>query len=363
MNPAVERLLAHKEEIDRRLSKYFNEKVQHAVTASETIEYVKELAERIKDYNLRGGKRIRPAFVVEGYKAVGGKDLDAIYDAALAAETMEGFLLIHDDVMDRDEVRRGGRTVHSIYRDWYLERIDSSLEEAEHFGNSIAVNAGDIVFTLGYELLATARFDPALKVKAIKRYSTIARYTGYGQVLDLIIEKLPVEQVTEKHVMTVHKFKTSLYTVTGPLQIGVILAGGNEDQLKVMEEYGENVGIAFQVFDDILGMFGDEKKLGKPADSDLKEGKRTLLILKAFERADDEQKQKIKNALGNRNLTPEQLEEVRNIIKETGALDYSKQLCLELVEKGKKALDKADLDPDSKDFLVGIADYMVNREY
>ncbi len=360
---AIEKLKQHKQEVDKRLSKYFHEKLEHAVMESEAIEYIKELSEHINEYNLRGGKRIRPAFVVEGYRAVGGKDIDSIYDAALAVETMEGYLLIHDDVMDRDDLRRGGKTVHRIYKEWFEEKLKGMPEEAEHFGNSIAIDAGDIVETFGPELIALSNFPAERKIEAIKKYSKIARYTGYGQALDLIVEKLPVEQVTEKHVLTVHKFKTSLYTITGPLQIGVILAGGTKEQQELMEQYGENVGIAFQIQDDILGIYADEKKLGKPVGSDLKEGKRTLLILKALEKGTPEQNEKLKSFLGKQDITPEDVKEAQKIIEETGSLEYSKNLAIEYAKKGISAIENAELEQEGKEYLLGIADYLINREF
>ena len=360
---ATEKLKEHKQEVDKRLSKYFHEKLEHAVTESESIEYITELSKHINEYNLRGGKRIRPAFVVEGYRAVGGEDIDAIYDAALAVETMEGFLLIHDDMMDRDDLRRGGKTVHSIYREWFKKEFNGNDKEAEHFGDSMAIDAGDIVETFGPELIATSNFPAERRVEAIKKYAVITRYTGYGQALDLIVEKLPVEKVTEKHVLTVHKFKTSLYTITGPLQIGVILAGGSKEQQGIMEQYGENVGIAFQIQDDILGIYADEKKLGKPVGSDLKEGKRTLLILKALEKGTPEQQEKLKSFLGKQDITPEDVKEAQKIIEETGSLAYSKQLAIDYAKKGIQAIENADFNQEAKEYMLGIADYLINREF
>jgi len=360
---AIEKLKEHKQEVDKRLSKYFHEKIEHAVKESESIEYIDELSEHIREYNLRGGKRIRPSFVVEGYRAVGGKDIDSIYDAALAVETMEGYLLIHDDMMDRDDLRRGGKTVHAIYREWFKNRFNENEKEAEHFGDTIAICAGDIVETFGTELIARSNFPAELKIKAIQKYNFIARYTGYGQVLDTIVEELPPEKVTEKHVLTVHKFKTSLYTITGPLQIGTILAGGTPEQLNIMEEYGKNLGVAFQIQDDILGIYADEKKLGKPVGSDLKEGKRTLLILKALEKGTPEQQQKLKSLLKKQDITPEEVKEAQDIIRDTGSLDYSKQLAVQYANKGIEAIKNTNFEQEGKEYMLGIADYLINREF
>ena len=358
----MEKLKEHKEEVDKRLSKYFNEKLQHAVMQSESIEYVKELSEIIKEFNLRGGKRLRPSFIVEGYKCVGGTDIEAIYDASLAIETMEGFLLIHDDVMDQDDLRRGGKTVHKIYREWYKNKLGGPEEKAVHFGNNIAINAGDIVETFGPEIIANSSFPDELKIKAIKEYTKLSRYTGYGQVLDIIVGQLPLDNVTEQQVLTVHTFKTALYSVIGPLQIGAVLGGANQEQIDLMEKFGKPLGVAFQIQDDLLGMFGDEQKLGKAADSDIKEGKRTLLTLKAYQNGTQEQKEKIMKVLGNREATKEEIQELRNIVKETGSYDYSKEKAINLVKEAKEAINNSNFTQEGKNYLLGIADYLINRE-
>jgi len=352
----------HKKEIDKRLEKYLEKKLKHAIKESEAIDYITELAGYIKEYNLRGGKRIRPTFIIEGYRSVGGKDINSIYDASLCVETMEGFLLTHDDVMDRDDMRRGGKTIHKIYEEWFLKNIKKDKKEAEHFGNTMAIDLGDIMETFGPEILASSNFPEQRKIEAIKKYTTMSRYTGYGQALDLIVEKLPLEKVTEKHIITVHKFKTSLYTITGPLQIGVILAGGTKHQQKIMEKYGENLGIAFQIQDDLLGIYADEKKLGKPIGSDLKSGKRTLLVIKALEKATQKQKEKLKKLIGKKDITNQEIEEAKKIIKDTGSYDYSKKLAVEYAQKAIQAIEKEKLEQEGKEYLLDIAEYLIKKK-
>jgi geranylgeranyl diphosphate synthase type I len=326
-------------------------------------ECISGMTEVIRDYNLRGGKRIRPAYVIEGYKAVGGTDTDEIYNASLAAEILEGYLLVHDDIMDKDDLRRGGPTVHRIYREYYQKNINENLANATHFGNSMAIIIGDILETMAIDAIANTKFDPTLKAKAIRRYSQVVRYTGYGQALDMLLENMPVEKVKKEDILMVHKLKTSIYTMEGPLHTGGILGGATDEQLKSYTDYAIPLGQAFQIHDDLLGMFGDEKKLGKPATSDLKEGKRTFLIVKALENGTEEQKQKIKQCLGNPNVTIQEVEEIRDIIKTTGSFDYSKNLANELAEQARTAIRNADITTEGKEYMIGIADYMVNREY
>jgi geranylgeranyl diphosphate synthase type I len=171
------------------------------------------------------------------------------------------------------------------------------------------------------------------------------------------------EKVSEKDVLQVHEFKTSRYTIEGPLHLGAILAGASEKDLDVLSAYGLPLGQAFQLQDDVLGTFGREEKLGKPVDSDLKQGKKTVLVLRALEKASPEQKKKLLACLGNKDLTKEMAEEARNIIKATGSYDYSKTLAEKLCLQAKQAIQKSRFRSEGKDFLLGIADYMLHRDY
>jgi geranylgeranyl diphosphate synthase type I len=156
--------------------------------------------------------------------------------------------------------------------------------------------------------------------------------------------------------------KTAKYTIEGPLHLGAILAGAKDELLDALSKYAVPVGIAFQIQDDILGIFGSEKKLGKPVGSDIEEGKQTLLVVKAGEKADRSQLKKMNYLLGKPNLNHREIEEFRNIITDTGSLDYAKNLARKLITKGKQALISAKIKKETKDFLLGIADYMISRE-
>ncbi len=354
---AIAKLKEHKAIIDEKLEAYIEKKKGHAL---EINAYANEMMGILKEFNLRGGKRLRPAFVVEGYRCVGGTDMDSIYYASLASEIMEGYLLVHDDVMDLDDVRRGGKSVHCTYREYHKKNF--SGEGAQHFGESMAIIGGDVLETLGIDVLATSNFPDALKVKAMQKYATIVRYTGYGQLLDVLSEELPIDRVTEDHVLTIHKMKTSMYTIEGPLQMGAMLAGAGDAELKMFSDYGVPLGQAFQLQDDMLGLFGKEEKLGKPVDSDLKEGKRTILILKALESANDNERKDVMSALGNESVTPEQVEIVRDIVRSTGSYDYSKQLAAKLAEQARVAVAESTFVDEGKGYLLGIADFLINRE-
>jgi len=144
--------------------------------------------------------------------------------------------------------------------------------------------------------------------------------------------------------------------------VGALLGGATQKQLDVFTAYGIPLGQAFQLQDDMLGLFGNAEKLGKPVDSDLKEGKRTLLILKALEKASKKERAELLAALGNKDVTPAQVDRVREIVKSTGSFDYSKALAARLAAEARDAVAKSKFEKDGKDYLLGIADYLINRE-
>ncbi|MBD3314100.1 polyprenyl synthetase family protein [Candidatus Woesearchaeota archaeon] len=346
---AIKVLGEYKKRIDSALGDFFDKKINEAEAIdSSAVEIMKNL----KDFNLRGGKRIRPALMIHGYKCFSDaddkKDKDLIR-FSLAAELMEGFFLIHDDVLDQDELRRGGPTFHAIYR----ERFNDS-----HFGEGVAIVAGDMQNSLANEIIAEAG-----SVELLKQYHKTALRTEYGWLIESMLTKKPIDEVTEEDVMKVNMYKTSAYTIEGPLIMGATLAGAGEKNIKILSDFAIPLGQAFQIQDDILGMFGDEKKLGKPVGSDIREGKVTLLIVKALEKASEEDKKELLSALGKKDITIEEIERLRKIINDCSSLDYSKRMAEEMIEKAKKALENADFRKEGKDFLEGIADFLINREY
>jgi geranylgeranyl diphosphate synthase type I len=348
-------LKQYKGNIDHQLRLFFDSKIKRVKTISP---YAVEMLEHLKEFTLRGGKRIRPVLTIFGYKAIGGRDEEAITQAALAVELMESYLLIHDDIMDQDELRRGYLTIHKIY-----ENKSKRLFSTEHkrFGESMAIIAGDILAILGSEAIAYARFPQKNKIRAIDKFNRVVINTCFGQILDIRSEL--ENDIKEENILRTHELKTAVYTIEGPLHIGALLAGASEKQLKVLSNYAIPLGQAFQIQDDILGMFGEQKKLGKPIGSDLKEGKKTLLIVKALERANDTEKKIILQGLGNKNLSDKEIDKIKSIIKVTDSLAYSQELAIGLINRAKSVMVSSKFRKDAKNFLVGIADYMLNREY
>jgi geranylgeranyl diphosphate synthase type I len=352
---AKNELLRYKKIIDRHLAVYFSKGLKEAEKISPlAVQAVKN----IEKLTLSGGKRARAAFMYWGYKAANGRSEEKIIEASMSIELTHIFLLIHDDIIDRDAFRHGVPTMHKVYEN--MARRMRFRKDPEHFGNSLALVVGDMAAAAGNEIIFNSKFLPKKILKALSKLQDIVSVTVGGEMMDVILEAKG--KATQKEILKVHENKTAKYTIEGPLHLGALLAGASKNLLDDLSAYAIPVGIAFQIQDDILGVFGNEKKLGKPVCSDLREGKQTLLVVKALENGSRADRQIIFDLMGKRDATSEEIEKFREIVRKTGSLEYSQNLAQGLVEKGKKTLEKSKIKKDAKDFLIGIADYIVNRE-
>ena len=360
MPDALSILKDYKARIDRQMSDFFDAKIKEAEKIDKSSA---EMMRDLKEFNLRGGKRIRPALMIHGYKCFKEADTaeeKSLVFASLAIELMEGFLLIHDDVLDQDELRRGGPTIHKAYERKYADVRNIA---SKRFGEGVAIVAGDMQNSLANEIILDSNFSSDTIKDFSKKYHEVALKTEYGWLCESMLAAKKIENITEDDIMKVNTYKTAAYTIEGPLHTGALLAGAKKEQLKALSDFAVPVGIAFQIQDDILGMFGNEKKLGKPVGSDIKEGKVTLLIVKAFEKINEKDKKTLLNALGKKDISMKDIENVRKIITDSGSLDYSKKLAEKLIMQAKQSLDKADFRKEGKDFMMGIADFLIKREY
>jgi geranylgeranyl diphosphate synthase type I len=351
-----EEIADFKKKADREIEAYLDKSIKEARKNDKVIAdalcYVKELI-------LAGGKRIRPALMYYGYIGAGGKEKEKMLKAAISIELIHMFLLMHDDIIDRDGERHGKETMNRRY-----EKIGKKYfpkKDSKHFGTSMALIIGDMVAALGNQIIFNSQFDEKLIMKALHRLQSIISFTVIGEVKDFYIEYKG--KASEKDVLDMYEYKTAKYTIEGPLCLGATLGGASESLLKDIAKYSIPLGIAFQIQDDILGIFGSEKKLGKKVGSDIEEGKMTLLVVRARKDSNKKQREVLDRILGKgKELTKNDIEIFRNIIKETGALDYSIQMANGCIEEGKKELEKLNFSQEAKEFLNGMADYMVNRE-
>lgn len=339
-------------EVDRFLDNYFNKRAREVDYATPIAQ---ELTRDILSF-LKGGKRLRAGLVKLGYELSGGKSVKRVLPIAAATEVLHGAFLIHDDIIDRGEVRHGRETVHIKYQNL----LDNRKRDNAHFGESMGIVVGDIAFFETSRLIIESNLSPEIKNRVLGEMTNVALDTGYGEALDVKLSNFP--KITQRDVLKIHELKTAFYTFIGPLAYGAIAAGANSAVLGAIREYGFPIGIAFQLQDDILGMFGDEKTLGKPVTSDMKEGKNTLLYLEAKKRGTNKEKIILARVWGNSNVTNKEVRQVRDIIKKTGALDHSINMARHLVKQGKKAIPRLSQNPKYREILITLADYIITRE-
>ncbi len=344
----MEFMKEHKALVEDTLREFFRRK-------KEGLDHplIRDAVESIEEYTLRGGKRIRAILMILGYRLFGGAG-NEIIKAASSLELVQSYFLIHDDIMDESELRRGEETLHVKYAGIARGKI----RDPDRFGENVAIIAGDLANTYAIEMFNSTDFPLDRKNEALMELLRIMEFTGYGQLIDVYSSIL--DDFGEQELLLLHEYKTANYTIYGPLALGAILAGGNPD---VFRDFAIPIGIAFQLQDDILGLFGTEERIGKPVTSDLAEGKKTLLIIKALEMGNEKDRQIILDALGNPSVTREQLEQVRNIVVSTGSLDYSRNLAAKLVQRGKEHLTSLNFPggEEYRNILLDLADYMIKR--
>ena len=307
------------------------------------------------EFALREGKRLRPAFMYFSYVGFNGDGNDEVLKSSIALELFHAGALVLDDIIDHSDLRRNKPTLHKLVG----QRLNNS-----DLGEGIGIVAGNVLITLAGSALSSLSIDSQRAQNARTIYDQMSVEVNYGQYLDLLGNIS--EETDEDLVMKIMEYKTARYTIQKPLLIGATLAGASDADLAALSKYAIPLGIAFQIKDDILGMYGNERKVGKPTDSDLKEGKKTILTVETIkvlsETSREDDLVRFKSILGNPNLTPDDYLWAQDIIKETGALDYANQLISNLTEAAKANIAELSANTNFKTFLTGIADLMINRE-
>lgn len=348
-----------KARLDPKIAAYFDKTLRDLLVEDELVY---QSLQHVKTMTLVGGKRLRPAFMYYGYLAAGGTDRERLLDTAVAVELIHMFLLIHDDIIDRDALRHGEATLHERYRAWGKKYL--KLEDPDHFGNSIALIMGDMLFALGNDIIFNSGFSDRQVFAALSHMQKIVTHTVIGQARDIYIEYRGSASIDE--VLSMYEKKTARYTVEGPLHLGSLLAGGTPKLAEALTAYALPIGTAFQIQDDILGIFGTEDRLGKPVGSDIREGKITLLVAYVMSEGSSAAKRELRTLLSKKQtLTLADIERFREIIREAGALDQAQQLARTYIATGLNALEaiQEPIAPEAREFFVGVADYMAKREY
>jgi geranylgeranyl diphosphate synthase, type I len=341
--PAVERALAS----------------SYAGARREAPRGAREFLDVNREFTLRGGKRFRAVLVLAGYHIATGRAPTAAVPAAAGLEHFQSWMLVHDDIIDHADERRGGPTVHrAISAAHRAARRGGSSEE---YGVGVAITLGDLEEPFTVEAILSSRSTPAARLAAVAEYARMTRRTAYGQLLDLRYGSLDPADVTEQDVLEVHRLKSAVYTVASPLAIGALLGGTPRVRLRDLEAAAIDLGIAFQLRDDLLGAGFEAAATGKSA-NDLVEGKRTLLVVEAWRRGSDPDRAALRRVLGHADSTDEDVARAREVLRSTGSVEYSERRIAELTRRALGRVERSrTIRRAAKPLLGEIAEKLTRR--
>ncbi len=323
----MEEIDDRKEVIEQRMEEIFEKKNEHP------------LWEYMSYYPESGGKKLRPFLTMVSTGSFGVSESKAV-PYGIALELVHNFTLVHDDLMDQDEMRRGRATLH------------------RKIGDPNAINAGDGLFALSFNILSQTEVEGEKVRTLLEELSASILKIAEGQEEDLRFEK--TFEIEEEDFIRMIEKKTA-YLFRAATRGGAIIADCGEKEIEKMGEYARKMGIAFQIQDDYLDLVGDQKKIGKDVGSDIKEGKRTLMVIKTLSETTERKKERLIEILEEENNTQNEIKEAMDIMKDTGAIEYSKNLAKSYAEDAKCELDIIP-DPEYKSILEDVVDFVISRE-
>lgn len=304
------------------------------------------LSRNIKEYILRGGKRARPILFIIGYLGFAKKPASGLFKSALSIELLHDFMLIHDDIIDKSDTRRGKASMHKMFNT-HLEKF----KNIKFNGQDLSIVAGDVLYAIAIDTFLSIKENPLRKEKALKKFIEAAIYTGSGEFIELLYGAKNTDKITKKDIYKIYNYKTAHYTFACPLSIGAILAGASQRQIDLICEYGSYLGKAFQIKDDIIGMFSEESKTGKSPLVDLQESKKTILVWYAYKHSNPKNKKIIKNILSKEKIIMPDLCKTREIIINSGALKFAEAEIISLTNKALAMIKSSRMKKIYKDSL------------
>jgi geranylgeranyl diphosphate synthase type I len=292
------------------------------------------LYRELSRFVLNGGKRIRPSLFILAYEGFSASKTKSIYKTAIAFELLHDFFLIHDDIIDRSDLRRGLPSIHRALSGKINPSSGLSLK-----GSDLAIIAGDILFSFALRAFLSAQNYSKNALPALEEFINCSFYTEVGEYIEMLESLKPIAKVKKDDIYKIYELKTAKYTFSYPLSIGAQLAQAPKKTTKALYNYGILLGTAFQIQDDIIGLFSNENKSGKSSLSDLNEAKKTILIYNAFKKACPGDKKIIKTLLSKPRANQQDLKKIRSLVEKTGSLTLAKKEVNLYFNKSKKILD------------------------
>lgn len=323
--------------------------------------FLKDYYSELREYFLTGGKRIRPLLSIVVYNAFIDNPDEKIIFPSVGIEFLHNASLIHDDIIDKDNFRRGQPAFHFRFQN-YHQKFNLKKMNALDYGTSIGIIGGDSAFFLGLEAYLFNEFEQDLNLKAIQYYEQAFIEVANGVLIE-------TDMVNRKN-LTISDYINMVSLKTGALiekslLIGANYAKINEKSLSDLSTYGKNLGIIFQITDDILGTFGDEKITGKPTDGDIREGKKTCLLIEAFNKLENDDRKNLDKIINKSSMTQNDVQEVKNLFIKADVINSCKKLANTYYLEAKNALNKLSsrIKQSELEFFEDLLTFVIERNY
>ncbi|MFX0036244.1 MAG: polyprenyl synthetase family protein [Candidatus Hermodarchaeota archaeon] len=323
--------------------------------------FLRDYYSELKNYFLSGGKRIRPLLCIATYNAFNENQDEKIIIPSVGVEFLHNASLIHDDIIDKDDFRRGKPAFHYRFRNYHQKYNLKRMIDID-YGNSIGIIGGDSAFFLGLEAYLFNDFEKDLNFKAINYY----QQAFIGIVNGVLIET----DMVNKRNLTISDYIKMISLKTGALIEKSILIGANYAKfdkkfLKDLSIYGINLGIIFQIIDDLLGTFGDEKVTGKPTDGDIREGKKTCLLIEALNKLSKQDKIKLEQLIEKIDMSNEDVQEIKNLFHKANVINSCKELANLYYNEAKLSLDKLNpiINQSEMEFFENLLNFVLERKF
>ncbi len=321
------------------------------------IDYYSEL----KDYFLSGGKRIRPLLCIATFNAFRETQEKRIVLPSVGVEFLHNASLIHDDIIDKDNFRRGKPTFHFRFRNYHKQYNLKKMIDVD-FGNSVGIIGGDSAFIIGLEAYFSNDFNRDLNLNAIKYYEQ-----AFVDIVNGVL--IETDMVNQKN-LTISDYIKMVSLKTGALLEKSILIGANYASvdgniLKELSIYGINLGIIFQIIDDILGTFGDEKITGKPTDGDIREGKKSCLLIDALNKLEDKERMRLEELIEKPDMTKRDVQSVKDLFLKSNVVNSCKELANSYFKEARLSLDKLknEITETEMEFFEDLLNFVIRRKF
>lgn len=336
------------DEIEKFIPRKIDEKFLSSLIGEPRFSYEtesinKSILDPFWDLMDRGGKRWRPALMIIVYEALGGK-IEDILPLTIIPETIHNGTLVVDDVEDQSDYRRGKPCIHKIY------------------GVDVAINMGNTMYFLPLLILSKINLPDNKKLRILEEYVKTMIELSIGQAMDIAWHRGLVDNISEEHYMQMTLFKTGALARFS-VKIACIIADTPIEIEEKISRFSESIAVAFQIQDDILNIVGEESKYGKEIGGDIKEGKRTLIVVKALRALPSHKAERLREILNLRTNDNNLIREAINLLKESGAIEYAKKTCIGLVSRAWSELDRVLPDSQAKQKLKALADFLISREF